>query len=455
MDRRTKQKSCYPCVDSKRRCDRTLPSCTRCIDRGVQCAWPGAQQRRLGKPAPEQSESTNPAFTSVHGDDNRGTVAGQEPPSISHHTAMHETMFMISPPHGISPMPDADHDAPHNSGLASSTISFGSSTSPASVAPGAGTSSVGTNVSPSTGQNLKWFTHPSTWTIGYHYQLHEGLPSPQAFSDFIRGLQCWVRRFQREGHSPLIHRQLYPARAIPDCIQDAYAAIAVAEGVCPENENLVDSIANSLVMRLISSYPQMPAHGLSIVTTADHLARTQALLIHIILALFSSSISRQAKAESLIETLHRWKLALWESASQEASLVDMFPFVQADPLGSGEPAGESVPELHRAFIMCESIRRTWLVSAMTIGVYRSLRGDWSSACAGDVLFTSRAGLWDAFTSARWAAIAEGEDPLFDYSLASRQLAKRDLSVAEVDEFALHLYSLMWGADTVESWFVRT
>ncbi|KAM0527854.1 hypothetical protein ACHAPS_002471 [Verticillium nonalfalfae] len=352
---------------------------------------------------------------------------------------MHETMFMISPPHGISPMPDTEHDASHSSGLASSTISFGSSTSPGSAAPGAGIGSVGTNVSPSTGQSLKWFTHPSTWTIGYHYQPPEGLPSPQAFSDFIRGLQCW----------------LYPPRAIPDCIQDAYAAIAVSEGVCPENENLVDSIANALVMRLISSYPQMPAHGLSIVTTVDHLARTQALLVHIILALFSSSISRQAKAESLIETLHRWKLALWESASQEASLVDMFPSVQADPLGSGEPAGESVPELHHAFIMCESIRRTWLVSAMTIGVYRSLRGDWSSACAGDVLFTSRAGLWDAFTSARWAAIAGGEDPLFDYSLASRQLAKRDLSVAEVDEFALHLYSLMWGADTVESWFVRT
>ncbi|KAL1857492.1 hypothetical protein Daus18300_010357 [Diaporthe australafricana] len=362
-----------------------------------------------------------------------------------------------TPSHDTSTTGDAEleNEILRSFGLAISKLPFGSSASPASGPSGSVTTSLGTEESSSPLKNLKWFTHLSTWKIAYHYQPPKELPPPQAFSDYTRGLQSWLRRFQREGHNPFIHRHLYPTRAIPDSIQDAYAAIAVSEGSCPENENMVDHIATSLVTRLLSSQSQVEGQTLHLANTLDHLARTQALLIHLLLALFSPSISRQAKAESLIETLHRWKLALWESASQEANLAELFPYLHTMPLEGERSDVDSIPGLHRAFIMCESVRRTWLVCSMTTGVYRALRGDWTAACGGDVRFTARAGLWDASSPARWAVLAGKADPLFNYSLLGDQLANCEILESDVDEFALHIFALMWGSDKVESWFIQT
>ena len=41
--RQSKQKACLACVKAKRCCDRTLPSCSRCLDKEVDCVY----QRRL------------------------------------------------------------------------------------------------------------------------------------------------------------------------------------------------------------------------------------------------------------------------------------------------------------------------------------------------------------------------------------------------------------------------
>ncbi|KAL6814254.1 hypothetical protein J3E69DRAFT_375668 [Trichoderma sp. SZMC 28015] len=137
-------------------------------------------------------------------------------------------------------------------------------------------------------------------------------------SGVFRGLQRWLVRFQREGHNPFIHRQLYPPRERPDCIQDAYAAIAAT----------------------------LVSQPLNLMTAKDHLARTQALLIHLILALSSASISRQAKANGWIETPHRWKTELLASAEQESSVAQLFPCEFTLALDDAGSDIYPIPDLH-------------------------------------------------------------------------------------------------------------
>ncbi|KAH7013962.1 hypothetical protein EDB80DRAFT_711087 [Ilyonectria destructans] len=439
MHRRSKQKSCFNCVGRKRRCDRTLPSCTRCIDQGTDCAYPSPTNRfgwsSLGVLDAEFSGDGNLALFSPPEPHARASVGASALASQSHST--------------------------HNGSGTDISISPASVATSTSVASGSMASSVPTlstasvTVQPQVSGDLRWFTQPSTWKIAYHYQPPEALPPPQDFSNFVRDLRSWLVLFQREGHNPFIHRHLYPARAIPDCIQDAYSAIAVSQGGNADNENMVDIITSSYASKLISFQATLTDQPLHLVTVKDHLARTQSLLIHLLLALSSSSISHQTKAEGFIEILHRWKGEMLASAEQEASLAQLFPCTPSISPEGGGPGNDPVPDLHRAFVICESIRRTWLLSSMAIGVYRSLKGDWTSTCGGDIRFTARAGLWDALSSARWAEIVRKKDPMFDFSLRGEALVKSGVPAVEVDEFAHHLFNLMWGTDKVESWFVRT
>lgn len=437
MQRRSKQKSCFPCVSGKRKCDRTFPSCTRCIDRGVDCAYPlsTARQTQNGPNAALNSSSDlilSPACEPQAQDE--FTVSDFP---LQLHSSQNVFNFESSVPPG--------HGVTSAGCLIESTVSL------------APTSSITTSPAelPQLPTNLRWFTHPSTWKIAYHFQPPEVLPPPQVFSDFVRGLHAWLIQFQRGCHNPFIHHQLYPPRSVPACIQDAYAAIAVSQGGNAENEHMVDLITSSYAAKLVSQQASLADQTLHAMTIKDHLARTQALLIYFLLALSSSSLSRQTKAERYVETLHHWKNEMLAFGEQEARLAQLFPCSLTTQTESSGPDLDPILDLHRAFITCESIRRTWLLCSLATGVYRSLKGDWAAACGGDICFTARAGLWDAASSAHWAEIACKTDPLFDFSLCGEALAKRGVPALEVDEFARHLFTLMWGTDKVKNWLHRT
>ncbi|KAI9164157.1 Vegetative incompatibility protein [Paramyrothecium foliicola] len=428
MQHRTKQKSCFPCANGKRRCDRTLPSCTRCIDRGVKCAYPLTRGRAsLG--VCEVGSADDAAMTLL------SPLELQDQDESSVHVLPTD-----SNPHSDNGIVSRESMPSNSSEPISENLScLSSQTSLSSAA---------------LASRLRWFTPPSTWDVVHHYHPPDTIPSPQVFSEFVRGLGTWLNRFRQEGHNPFIHRQLYPPRAIPDCIQDAYAAIAVAEGANTENENIIDSITFSYVTRLLAQHIPLAGHSLHVLTVKDHLARTQALLIHLLLAITSSSVSRQAKADGFIDTLHRWNVELLSSAAKEFTFAQLFPCTPGlNP--DVEQDNNMVSDLHRAFIICESIRRTWLLCSVAIGVYRSLRGDWTVVCGGDIFFTARASLWNAKSSAVWANVACTTDPLFEYSLRGEELVNRGVPAMEVEEFARHLFTLMWGADKVESWVFRT
>lgn len=433
MAHHSKQKACFGCVDSKRRCDRILPSCSRCSGKSIRCVYP--QPLPLQTYNSSSSGAADPALNLQLG--NAGTPSRVETQAQAH--TVHER--------GLRETRDC---APAD--LLSSTDMLCAGSSLLST----GTGGIHATSRPfATSGDLSWFLQPSAWNMAFHYQPPVSLPRHPVFSNFIRGLQTWLSRFLRTGHNPFIHCHLYPPDGMPQCMKDAYSAISISETVTCGNEHIVNDISSTYISTLLISQPADTGPSLSLLSTTEHLARTQALLIHLLLALFSPSIPRRARAESLIETLLSWTSQLWASAAQDASTTLLYPGLLSLPHREGEYGPDMVSHLHQKFILFESVRRTWLLSNIATGVYFSHRGEWSSTCAGDICITARAELWDATSSARWEAVVRKSDPLFLYSLHGGSLIERGVGASEVDEFARHLFTVMWGLDKVEDWVVRT
>ncbi|WYZ42628.1 hypothetical protein EsH8_VI_000327 [Colletotrichum jinshuiense] len=304
-------------------------------------------------------------------------------------------------------------------------------------------------------EGLNWFLQYPSWVIAYQHSPPASIPPAAVFTNFVRGLQSWLICFLRKGHNPFIHRHLYSAAALPQCIQDAYAAIAITQTVTPENEHVVDAVSNGYIMNLLSAHSTTDLSFMPLLSTREHLARTQALLIHLLLSLYSPSISRRAKAESLIDTLRLWARQLWESAVLDANTSPILPNTLSMSCDQDLDKDEVVPSLFRAFVLSESLRRTCLLTSIATGVYTSLKETWSHACAGDVCITLRGELWEAPSAARWEAVAKKEDPLFLYSLKGHSLLSKGIKAAEVDEYARLIFTVLWGLEKVENWIVST
>ncbi|KAF4965722.1 hypothetical protein FSARC_6505 [Fusarium sarcochroum] len=424
MGRKSKQKSCFACVETKRRCDKRFPSCSRCLDRDSICTYPPVPLSRQRPPLDFPGATVAPdmgfgdVWTPLAFDNgmNSVTLLGQASGSTLLDSDLTTSLFY---PTWLSSL----------SAPSSSTMVEPSS-----------------QLTPQIFGDLDWFLRPQAWTIAYGYHPPDAIPPASVFSNFIRGLQDWLSRFVKKGHNPFIHRHLYSDSGYPQCIQDAYSACVISNAVNDDNDNIIDAISSTHISNLLNSQPASNSMSPGVITTMDHLARTQALLIHILLAVFSPSIQRRARGESLISTLHTWSLQLWDCAAQDSAVASPVPAIEGlDP----------IPRLYRAFILSESIRRTVLICNVATGVYNGLKGDTTESCGGDIQITTQAKFWEAPSSARWEVIARHTDPLFIYSLKGQALLESGVGAAQVDEFARHLFTVMLGMEKVETWVVRT
>lgn len=420
-----------------------LPTCSRCEERELTCEYPPVRHRR-GQQLPKSNKTT------LTDDDTQNEEHGitTDQPADEHgdtflHTSCHTPTIQLQSSQSCSEFTDANL-LPHASSLPIFPSRLALSTDLSSTS----------RLLPLS-DRLEWFIVPPAWTVAYHYEPPSRYPPSEVLSNFTRGIQSWLKRFLHQGHNPFIHRHLYSNTTMPPCIQDAFSSISIHQNETASNEHIIDDIFASHVSDLVTKQPIEGSEAFLLLSTRDHLARTQALLIHLLLALFSSSIPRRAKAECLIATLHHWTNQLWQSASQDA---DFHTVVQSIPPRNGVASisiDDPLPDLYQNFVLYESTRRTWILSNFAAGVYQSLRGIWNTTCTGDIRITARAELWDANSPARWAAIAKSKDPLFVYSLHGLSLLKDNVAAEEVDEFMRHLYTIMWGIDKVEDWIVRS
>ncbi|KAH6880539.1 hypothetical protein B0T10DRAFT_412129 [Thelonectria olida] len=300
-----------------------------------------------------------------------------------------------------------------------------------------------------------WFLGPDSWTISH---LPSNVPpfSSAVFSNFTRGLNIWLKQWVDNGQNPFIHHQLYAESGLPKCMRDAYTSIAVHSTQTESNEALVFQVLEANAGSLVTSHTLDTNPGLD---TRQHLARTQALFVHLAIALFSSPIRTRGQAERHIPLFMNWLDQLWESATRDletASHPLLGNSANQEPRGpeidiffDGDPA----PRLWRMWVVAESVRRIWLIGTMTVGIYLTLQRG-SSKCNGGARFTARGDIWAAESAVAWSKLVKEQDPLFLPSLDCSELFTRTRA-PEVDEFAKHLLTVMYGLERVESWIART
>uniref|UniRef100_L2GI53 RNA polymerase ii mediator complex component n=1 Tax=Colletotrichum fructicola (strain Nara gc5) TaxID=1213859 RepID=L2GI53_COLFN len=439
MARISKQKACIACTESKRRCDKGLPSSSPdlfSLDAGPLSIGLGSNPWIDFGNLPSDVNTAQPAAAPVN-------------------------------PQASAPLPQQ--------------------------APNTTTSDTDRDPVARDIARSKWFLAPSTWRIDHLPTPPRNIYPTSVLTNFTRGLQTWVHRWVLHGHNPFIHRSMYAeGNYFPSCLQDAFTSASMYHHKTPQNEAFVYRILDERVTAMMASQPVTDETSLSVplLETRDHLARVQALFVYTVLRLFDGSISQRAAAEVHLPTLSLWCRQLWDSASLDANalsenLVPVSKYCNDMSAQRNNPRDEddtydSDLSTYNLWVLSESVRRTWLIVTCTVGVYATLKGSWSE-CPGGALFTARAGLWDAPSAPRWASLcrelAAGNKDAYERltreetqtggvggtccdgtffvpSFHSEGLF-RNAAAADVDEFARHLFTIIWGLDRVESWALNT
>ncbi|KAM5349881.1 hypothetical protein ACJ41O_006386 [Fusarium nematophilum] len=465
-----KLRACYPCTKGKRRCDKAQPACGRCQEMDIECRYAPVRRRRAVMP---EEISANDQFQATVGEDALGSAGpgfADDVDSLVDIQQWTTGLVDLVPVHDMAePQPHMLNDPPMARDQPSPTLPEAPdplSTRPpepqdlALLQPHPHTTSI-----TSSAAKTSFFLRSDSWAIR-HLSINCPGFSSSVCLNYVRGLHCWFTDWVTSCHSPFIHRQLYADTGLPQPMRDAFMSITAHNTRTPENEDVVDEMLECNVSALLKSYPEACLGGVepkgdaaSNLDTRQHLARTQALYIHLVLALFSTSIRARANAERHVQTLLSWTRQLWDAALFDKDLCQSPEICDIDAIAGSAAAvdalfdGDPLPRLWRSWVLSESIRRMWLLATSTIGLYLTMRQQWVE-CQGGINFTTHKGLWAAESASSWAKACKSTDPLFVCSLDGESLF-RTVNAAEVDEMARNLFTIMWGVERVESWVART
>ncbi|KAM5347614.1 hypothetical protein ACJ41O_007438 [Fusarium nematophilum] len=411
-----KRLACLPCTKAKRKCTKQAPSCTRCREKALRCRYPAQRVR-----PPRRGSVSADAALEADDADNRASHARGE---------------------GERRGPEARRIS--------------------DCAPAA----------PSTGQPFDpypWFLTPSSWELGHPPEAIGSLVlvpvGGESFTRFISSLQGWLKQWTTEGWCPLMHRRLYSVE-LPEPIQTAYTALSTYQARTPATESMVLRIVKERAGDLVRRQPPESDNGLGItmLDTAEHLARTQALVIYSIICLFDSDITARAQAEEAIAVLESWAHELLQSAALDVVCQVNRPLpcqsdddtgaYENDPLAVRKPslcAEGSVESTWRAWIFSESIRRVYLVAMLVSRVYKALKAGWTG-CPGAISFTGCDGLWDAASPYSWASVLRANGgamrPVNSHRIMEALTNHRP---SHIDEFTQVIASVSVGLGRIERW----
>ncbi|KAK7757042.1 hypothetical protein SLS62_001058 [Diatrype stigma] len=471
-------KACNACADSKRRCDKQLPECQRCLDRDVDCVYPQPKRRRRDRAGhivrdggyveelPSTPQQQNYAGSDALGDGGfdlwgwdamgGGAAADLDIPLSA------DAIFPFIPAmpgdyntaHATPPLTASAQEAGRESGGGGVG---GSIFSPAPPSP---------TTTPSSSSSRPWFLQDETWAIQRSSMHQEDCLStcgPQPFIQAVEEmLRCWVRT----GHNGFVHHRLYE-KGMPVCVQDAFTTLAAYTGRTPAVAETILQIAEERACALVGAQ----TGGGDTQGLRAHLARVHALFVYEFIRLFDGSVRLRASAERQLPTLRRWVGQMREAAQQYHGGE-----VEEEERRGGEDDGEppvgrhhrrqlrwdaaasefnreyeASAEMWRLWVLTESVRRTHLIVDVIANTYQTMSQGWAE-CTGAVMFTARCGLWDAGSAGEWFDLccAKSSPPLLvpalqPYSMIAQYAAE------EFDDFVTLFWTFLVGADKIRYW----
>jgi hypothetical protein len=258
-----------------------------------------------------------------------------------------------------------------------------------------------------------------------------------------------MRQWVVEGYSPIHHRELYSFH-MPRHIQDAYSAMAMYMSRTRGNEPIVHRILEDRVSQLLQEQAveaSLGNGGEGGTNIFDRLSRIQALLCYQLIRLFDGDIRMRAQAEALIPTVSLWNREMLETVKDNLGRPERFlicsPFDEHLLRGGPDTAESplsSAKTVWRAWILAESVRRTWQATSIVQGVYQFFKHSWAE-CPGRLPSTMRKTLWEAPSAYSWAReLRDGKDPLL-VPTARLEVLFACTSPAEVDAYNMASFRL--------------
>lgn len=349
--------------------------------------------------------------------------------------------------------------------------------------------------------SVQFFLLPGSWNVAEAGISSRNSHSVSQLNKSVHQVQRWVKQWVEEGSNMFIHKRLYyrdndgyqsagggGVLNMPRCIQDAYTTCAAYFACTPKNKEMILKMVEQRVATLLEeeedeehkygsdndtedndqisyllpelAYTQKRRSRIendnydsrdetTKRSVLDHLARVQALLCYQYIRLYDGDLRSRIMAESQIPVLSRWSMDMINSALLSSEYVHSISTMSFGKRSQASIEKKLNSDWH-AWILAESVRRTWLVAGHVQCIYRLL-SDGISMCPGGLMFTTRAGLWHADTAYEWWTRCREKDVLFCQSLESaRHLLKRTRP-EEVDEFGKFVVGIIGGEDKVKNW----
>lgn len=398
-------KACGACRASKRKCTKAFPTCHRCEQRGLHCVYEARPQLIIYQAQDEHTLVRVPQ---------------------TYHTEHHDHQIWGLQARSDGHLLDIRHRGRLPSPIAPLSINLDELRS-------------------------AWFLTPNAMSL-VPTDLSVIAPiSLPAIQRYIIKTQQWLQEWVATGCNSFVHHELYSKR-MPHCVQDAFMALCTYESRNGTSEELVLRLVQEKADRLVQSADAADSGDL-----VESIGRVQALLIYSVIGLFDGDIRQRYLAEQRLPNLMTWVELLLEQTTHTTASDGVLlcralikSVNGSDPSRSASPSSLPLEELlWRAWILSESVRRTWYICKLIANSYRILKSG-EVQCSGMMPLTTRSGVWEAKTAHDWMkTCAEnnvGFSPRNEYEGLTAMW-----KVEDVDKFAFAVMELDLGSERIERW----
>ncbi|KAH7140867.1 hypothetical protein EDB81DRAFT_724156 [Dactylonectria macrodidyma] len=403
---RREAKACNSCRTAKRRCTKISPACGRCELKGLECVYParptfivyGLEDREMGDFNAQVTENGSDAISL----ESSQQLNIRSPPASSRSGARH----------GNSACPSL------------------------------------------TDLQSAWFLAPEAWVVA---PIDASRLTPicnTVVNRYIAKIQGWLKEWVDTGSNPFIHSQLYKKR-LPKSVQHVFTSLSAYFGRNSATEEMVFRIIEERSGEIVEEQNRPQAQPQ--LNSFNHMCRVQVLMMYSFVRLFNGDIRQRSLAEKQLPTLHLWTnqmLTAATDAAQDGSLL-LSNLIEPENLDQSVVNFQERLEklLWHAWILSESLRRTWLISKAINSIYLTLQSD-STECPGGVMFTTRRGVWEADTAFAWTKMCAERNVGFMHRNDTEKVLAGE-KPGEVDHFSLAIMELDFGLEKFQRWGVKT
>jgi Fungal Zn(2)-Cys(6) binuclear cluster domain len=389
-------KACGSCGKAKRKCDKQFPKCSRCQAKDIECVY---------------TASSRFIF-----------YGAEDEPIVS--TLLNSELVPPSPIFPIAETMPLIESNPNLVGYSNASLSL--------TLPDL--------------QNA-WFLTPQSWSVVRMDVTVFESPSKETASRLLERLRVWLTDWTTKGGNAFIHSRLYRNRQ-PPCIRDAFTMLSSYLSRTPKTESLLLNILEARTSALIESAEAEPSAADDCYT---RLSRVHALFIYLVIGIFDGDIRQRHLSERKLSTLRAWMDEMISSISSAVQNGSLFqPGFVDDTFSQNFRIDVKQSEiLWHAWIVSESIRRTWVTAHIIHGIITSmLESVPVCECLG-LKYTTRRGVWDASSAFSWTKVCLENDT---------GLLRRDETVRlaeykpdEVDTFGAVLMEFDFGKEKLNMW----